>query len=87
MNKNVSRFVSAAAVECFLRFSVCQCPVSCFQNILSQAISSFFFFFFKWVGWYKLCVFFLHIYLNAMNCFDELKRDLTVLCLLGQNYC
>ena len=31
--------------------------------------------------WYKLW----ELYLNAINCFDELKRDLTVLCLLDKN--
>ena len=51
-------------------FSVCQCPVSCW-----------------WVGrWVGINCGNLIIYVNAINCFGELKRDLelTVLCLLDQ---
>ena len=69
----------------FLFASVLSAVFKIDQNILSQAI--FLLFFIKWVGRYKLCVFSLRIYLNAINCLDELKRDLTVLCLLDQNYC
>ena len=38
-------------------------------------------------GWVSInCVIFTW-YLNTVNCFDELKRNLTVLCLLDQNFC
>ena len=60
-------------------------PVSyqLFSKHFKSSYFPLFSFLIKWVGWYKLCAF-LRIYRYATNCFDELKRDLTVLYLLDQ---
>ena len=61
------RFVSAAAVECFL-FTRRSCQ-SFSKHFKVSLFSSFLI---KWVGWYKLCEF-KYISGNAINCFDDLK--------------
>ena len=38
-----------------------------------------------WCWWVGINCGNLSVYLNAINCFKELKRDLTVLCFLDQN--